>query len=354
MIKNRNFKKYAELGYPNSWYFLGLSKEFPVGKMKTITFMGSEVIVFRTSNGKINVSDPYCPHLGAHFGHGGKIVKDHLYCPFHGFEFNDTGKCVKTGYGTKPPPSAKLYMWPVNEVNGFVMIYYHRNKEEPVWKIPELSNQEEWGSVFFKTFILNEHPQSVTENSVDVGHFKVLHKFEHFKELDKTRTDGPYLTTSYGFRKAFFKPFGALLKEGIKVNIRAHVHGMGYSFVDLKVLTLKYRIRFWVFPTPIDEEKVALRFALCRRKSKGILRLFDNISARITLRNSVKEAFADFPIWENKVYVEKPAFAKGDGALSVYSKWAKQFYRDEMGNEIVNGYVDLETIENNQHIKGLS
>jgi len=351
MIKNKNFKKYAELGYPNSWYFLGLSKEFSIGKMKTIPFMGSEVIVFRTSNGKINVSDPYCPHLGAHFGHGGKIVKDHLYCPFHGFEFNSSGKCVKTGYGTKPPPAAKLYMWPVNEVNGFVMIYFHSKREKPTWEIPTLNNLEEWDSVIYKTFVLNEHPQSVTENSVDVGHFKVLHKFKDFRVLDDTKIDGPYLTTSYGFRKSFFKPFGYLLKEGVKVNIRAHVYGMGYSFVDLHVLTLKYRIRFWVFPTPIDTERVVLRFALCQKKSKGILRLFDAISANITLRNSVKEAFADFPIWENKVYVEKPAFAKGDGPLSIYSRWAKQFYTNDPGQMIQNNLqfdMEKETVTTEQ------
>ena len=328
MIKNKGYKKYSELGYPNGWYFLGLSKEFEKGKMKVIPFMGSEIIAFRTSDDKINISDPYCPHLGAHFGYGGKIVGDNLRCPFHGFEYDCSGKCVKTGYGTPPPPAAKLYMWPVSEVNGFVMIYYHRKREMPTWEIPALKNEVEWNPAIYKTFTLNDHPQSVTENSVDAGHFGILHEFKDFKVLDDTKIDGPYLTTSYSFSKAFFKPFGYLFKDGIKIEIKVHVYGMGYSFVDLYISSLKSRMRFWVLPTPIDKERIVLNLALCQKKSKGVLRLFDAIFARLTLNNSAKEAYADFPIWENKVHLEHPAFAQGDGSLSLYNKWAKQFYSD--------------------------
>lgn len=338
MIKNTKYKKYSELGYPNGWYYLGLSKEFAKGKMKTLPFMGSDVIVFRTSDGKINVSDPHCPHLGAHFGYGGKVVGDNLRCPFHGFEYDCTGKCVKTGYGAKAPLAALLYMWPVREVNGFVMIYYHRKREAPTWEIPALNNDEEWGAIRYKTSILNDHPHSVTENSVDTGHFEILHKFKNFKALDDAKIDGPYLTTRYGFSKAFFKPFGYLLKKGIEVDIRTHVYGMGYSFVDLNVLTLKYRFRFWVLPTPIDEERIVLTIALSKKKSKGILGLFDPITTYLTLNNSVKEAHADFPIWENKVYLEKPALAEGDGPLRLYNKWAEQFYVDTPGKILEHKY----------------
>jgi hypothetical protein len=34
----------------------------------------------------------------------------------------------------------------------------------------------------------------------------------------------------------------------------------------------------------------------------------------------------DFPIWEHKVYLERPRLAKGDGPLLPFRNWAHQFY----------------------------
>ncbi|WP_459250257.1 Rieske 2Fe-2S domain-containing protein [Streptomyces youssoufiensis] len=46
---------------------------------------------------------PYCPHLGAHPGHGGTVRGENLVCPCHHFRFDPEGACVRTGYGTAPP-----------------------------------------------------------------------------------------------------------------------------------------------------------------------------------------------------------------------------------------------------------
>jgi len=45
-----------------------------------------DVIVVRTSSG-LRVFDAYCPHRGAHLGHGGTLAGDTLTCPFHGREW---------------------------------------------------------------------------------------------------------------------------------------------------------------------------------------------------------------------------------------------------------------------------
>ena len=36
----------------------------------------------------------------------------------------------------------------------------------------------------------------------------------------------------------------------------------------------------------------------------------------------------DIPIWENKVYVNPPLLADGDGPVGVFRRWCKQFYQD--------------------------
>jgi hypothetical protein len=39
----------------------------------------------------------------------------------------------------------------------------------------------------------------------------------------------------------------------------------------------------------------------------------------------------DFPIWENKVYHDRPRLCDGDGPVGDYRRWASQFYVDEEG-----------------------
>ena len=34
----------------------------------------------------------------------------------------------------------------------------------------------------------------------------------------------------------------------------------------------------------------------------------------------------DFPIWENKVYRERPLLCDGDGPIQAFRRWAAQFY----------------------------
>ena len=94
--------------------------------MVTKKFAGQDIIVFRTESGKACVIDAYCPHMGAHFGHGGCVIEEGIKCPFHGFEFNTDGKCTKTGYNTDPPLEADATIFPCQEVNGLILLFSMR------------------------------------------------------------------------------------------------------------------------------------------------------------------------------------------------------------------------------------
>ena len=83
--------------FPDGWYVFAISDELAPGKLLARRFMGQEVTVFRTESGKVHAVDSYCPHMGAHFGHGGKVKGEVLQCPFHGFQFNGAGACLPGG-----------------------------------------------------------------------------------------------------------------------------------------------------------------------------------------------------------------------------------------------------------------
>ena len=42
-----------------------------------------------------------------------------------------------------------------------------------------------------------------------------------------------------------------------------------------------------------------------------------------------KQMREDTPIWENKVYHERPLLCDGDGPIAQYRRWARQFYSEE-------------------------
>ena len=37
----------------------------------------------------------------------------------------------------------------------------------------------------------------------------------------------------------------------------------------------------------------------------------------------------DIPIWENKIYLDRPALCDGDGPIGSFRKWCKQFYVED-------------------------
>jgi phenylpropionate dioxygenase-like ring-hydroxylating dioxygenase large terminal subunit len=181
----------SPLSFPSGWFVFGFSDELPPGKLLARPFMGLEIIVFRTQSGQACAADAHCPHLGAHFGYGGTVVGDLLRCPFHGFCYDTSGACVRTGYGTKPPPRARLHLWPMREQNGLLLIYYHPNAQPPEWEVPALDKDGDWTPLRYKKFILQDHPQETTENSVDIGHFAFVHGYRGAHMLNPPVINGP-------------------------------------------------------------------------------------------------------------------------------------------------------------------
>ena len=95
--------------FPNGWYLIEASDHVPKGQLISKTWMGREIIAWRTENGDVRVADAICPHLGANLGakSGGILREGNIVCPFHGFEYDSSGKCVKATAGP-PPAGARL------------------------------------------------------------------------------------------------------------------------------------------------------------------------------------------------------------------------------------------------------
>ena len=58
------------------WFMIGWSPEFPVGEVRPLRYFGEDLVAYRDTDGELHVLSAHCRHLGAHIGHGGKVVGD--------------------------------------------------------------------------------------------------------------------------------------------------------------------------------------------------------------------------------------------------------------------------------------
>ena len=73
--------RYPFTPYPNGWYRVALGSEVKRGRIVNLQVFGRELIAYRGDDGVAHVLDAHCPHLGAHLGHGGKVVGNAVECP---------------------------------------------------------------------------------------------------------------------------------------------------------------------------------------------------------------------------------------------------------------------------------
>ena len=325
------------LDLPSGWFALATSAELPKGATITTTFMGEEMLLYRTESGEARATSAYCPHLGAHLGRCGTVEGETLRCDFHRFRFDGAGACVATPYGTKPPPAARLATRPVREQNGAIFVHHDPAGRKPTWAPPAL-DMEDWSPVVFHRMSLRGHPQETTENSVDTGHFSSVHGYESVRVLSPARTDGPYLHARYALKRGI----GPLARVGVALETEfdVHVHGLGYSRVDADVRSHGFRSRHFVFATPTSPGMIDLRLGvsvgplpgrglgalLPRRRIAGAL-------ARFVLVMYVHDVGQDVRFWEHKRYLPHPALADGDGPIGAYRRWARQFYETDAAPE---------------------
>ncbi len=317
--------------FPRGWFAVALGDELAEGEVLTRKAFGEEVVLYRDGEGTAHVVEPYCPHVGAHLGHGGTVVEGQIRCPFHGYRFDSSGQCAHIpGDADNPSPKIpkglKLGKWPAREVDGAIFIWHDPAGQEPSFDIPsyfELRGADGWSDMQWKTWEgLHAHPQETSENSVDLAHFATVHGYEDMAIVEPLKVDGALLTISYKMKR----DLASVGMPGQKVEsiFRVRVHGLGYSVVEVSTPTFGTDFRTYVLCTPVDEETVILR-------GGGTMQLLPDENMNKMVEPMFFQGFChdveqDFDIWQNKKYLERPVLAATDGPIGPYRKYCRQFY----------------------------
>ena len=315
-VHSRRMSRFPYPAYPNGWFRVAYSAELSVGEVKAVRFFGRELVVFRGEDGAARVFDAFCPHLGAHLGHGGRVEGEGLRCPFHAWLFDGEGQCVEVPYAKRIPRRASVGTWPVAERNGIVFVPHHAKQEAPAYEIPVLDEcgHAAWSEPESRFWKVRSRWLDMNENAVDNIHFKYVHGVPDYPTAT-IEVDGPVFRVDNQMRMT--TPRGE-----IESTLTTIDHGPGFQIVRISgaIDTLMLNTA-----TPIDETHTDVSFSYSV-KHDGDEKKQRVGAARI--RDLEHQFEQDLPIWENKTYWEKPMLTAEDGDFGSYRRWIKQFFSE--------------------------
>lgn len=299
---------------PYGWFAAGRVDELPAEPVSTVRYVGQELVLWRDGDDH-HVFDAYCPHLGAHLGVGGRVEDGCLVCPFHEWSFGADGSNVAIPYAPRPNRKARVRSYPTAVANGLLMFWYHPDPAvAPMWEVPQAlpDGYVECGR---STWTVRSAWQEVSENSVDMAHFRSVHGLSRGGDIGEMVVDGPLRRTTS--TQSFNTARGEF--EG-SIESTSYGPGVGTSHFDLMG-----RVTLVSAATPVDESTLEMRFTMYHSGEGAAAKIGPAFAAE------VERQFAeDIPIWEAKRYVPSPALAPSEKPVTEFRRWASQFYAEPL------------------------
>eukprot|EP01087_Luapelamoeba_hula_P014816 TRINITY_DN4394_c0_g1_i1.p2 TRINITY_DN4394_c0_g1~~TRINITY_DN4394_c0_g1_i1.p2 ORF type:complete len:496 (-),score=64.01 TRINITY_DN4394_c0_g1_i1:53-1540(-) len=349
--------------YPNSWYKVANLRDLNKDKPLSVTAFGQDMIVFLNEQGEVGVLQAYCPHMGAHLGINGTVVKGNVVCPWHNWSFNTKGECVDIPYSGESCDEissrchTKSYTHEI--VLDMVFVWFDAEGRPPSWHValPGITPDKFY---YGGTGVLElaMHISEAHENSADYYHFHTLHSklpvpFVHRWLSLKHKSTVQYRSITSRFHEG--KKMGTLEiqmddelaqeqepeRHDTEQHLTEFVNSVQMMFLGKYLVGPEQHTRVtFIGPSvmhfrihtqfgQIHLVKTLLPLAPFHQYSEdvwfaehGVPRFFSNLIAYIA-HWALEQ---DRDVWENKMYVQDPILARGDGPFVVFRKWLSQFY----------------------------
>jgi phenylpropionate dioxygenase-like ring-hydroxylating dioxygenase large terminal subunit len=303
---------------PYGWFSVAWSHELIGCAVQPYRAFGRDLVLWRDEEGGAHLHDAFCPHLGAHLGVGGTVHGGELVCPFHGWQFDADGRNTCIPYSERTNGRARLHTYPVQERNGQVMAWYHPQDRPPMWDIPDVPefapDHPEWAPPVTRSFTIDTAWQEMAENGVDAAHFRFVHGTAEVPVLERYTTEGH--RSHMRSRQLFVTPRG-----NVEGRIDTDADGPGFSVVRFSGIVDTMLLGC---ATPIERDRCEMRFTFTVRRFAD-----DRATTSVgeaAINEISRQLLEDKPIWEHKVFLERPALADTDGPFTQFRQWAAQFY----------------------------
>jgi 3-ketosteroid 9alpha-monooxygenase subunit A len=317
--------------FPNGWFAVALSEELTPGDITACTYFGEELAILRDEAGTVAVLDAYCPHLGAHLGHGGLVGNGCLRCPFHGWEFSLDGPCIGVPYGGRIPPKAEVRPWQVIEQDGVILVWHNSDGEGPAWFMPSFSDRT-WTKPRAMVRTVRSHPQEILENTVDYAHFRFVHDTHMVRPVADVKVDGPSLeVVIVSDPEAAAVPFR--LNDSLEVAGSTFCHGPGLAAATIGSPGAGLPTLQRLYATPVDGEHIHLRglVSVQVEEDQAAAEEWADLIAPPVWENWDK----DIAIWEHKRYRPRPVLNGSERSIPLFRRWYAQFYTSEARQPLI-------------------
>jgi phenylpropionate dioxygenase-like ring-hydroxylating dioxygenase large terminal subunit len=161
----------------NMWYAVEFSNAISTSP-KSLSILGKELVLYRTSDGRIQAMNNACIHRGAALAQG-KVVQDCIVCPYHGWHYQPDGSCVKIPSQSPTaiiPKAAKITSYPVQEKYGWIWLYLGDEQPGDLLDLPNYPPAESDNCRSIQgEFNWNANYQRVLENGLDFAHAPFVH-----------------------------------------------------------------------------------------------------------------------------------------------------------------------------------
>lgn len=103
--------------WPLGWYAVARGGEVRTDAVLTRRLATRELVLFRTTSGRVVALDAHCPHMGTHLRHG-RVSGEHIECPMHHWCFDADGtarrgrdRCGSTGTAIVHEAQGLVFLW---------------------------------------------------------------------------------------------------------------------------------------------------------------------------------------------------------------------------------------------------
>jgi 3-ketosteroid 9alpha-monooxygenase subunit A len=319
--------------FARGWHCLGLAEPFRDGKPHAVEAFGTKLVVFATEDGKLNVLDAYCRHMGGDLSQG-TVKGEAIACPFHDWRWAGNGKCVQIPYAKRIPLRAKTRSWLTLERNQQLFVYHDPEGNEPPADvvIPETkgASSDEWSDWTWDTVrIEGSNCREIIDNMVDMAHFFYIHFA--FPTYFKNVFDGHIATQYLNSRARPDVTLGSSYSaEGVTLKSEASYYGPSYMINDLwqdfhgtTIETVLINCHY-----PVTPDSFVLQWGVSVKKLPGLPKeKADKVAGKLAKSFGIG-FLQDVEIWRNKTRVDNPLLCEEDGPVYQLRRWYEQFYVD--------------------------
>jgi 3-ketosteroid 9alpha-monooxygenase subunit A len=323
----------APTRFARGWHCLGLAEKFRDGKPHSIQAFGQKLVIFQGDDGKLNVLDAYCRHMGGDLSQG-TVKGNEIACPFHDWRWGGDGRCKQIPYARRVPLRARTAAWPTLDQDGMLFVWNDPEgnppREEEALPRIEGALDDGWTDWLWYETLVETNAREIIDNNADMAHFFYVHKSfpTYFKNVFEGHVAAQYMN---GKAREDARP---KLPEGTPQLVGnssvAAYYGPSFMVDDLTYHydTIDMRTTLINCHYPIDENSFVLQYGIIVEKSETL-----DEKAAMEVANTqamyVRRGFEqDVEIWKNKARIDNPLLCEEDGPVYQLRRWYEQFYVD--------------------------